>query len=143
MSHDIELQRPDGLDLGSVIHLRKSCADIAHIIGNKMREAIVKIIVFKQNKVPVVIDESMTVIGKVVLVVRLRIAAGDSRDPWSFLFDLEHVKCGPNAKAIHNILSNGESIMLEQRRGGAFQNYILTILSIPFGIVSITDLNLV
>jgi molybdopterin-guanine dinucleotide biosynthesis protein len=81
MSHDIELQRPDGLDLKSVIHLRKSCADIARIIGKKMREAVVKIIVFKQNKVPVIIDESVNIIGKVVLVVRLRIAVGESGDP--------------------------------------------------------------
>jgi hypothetical protein len=50
MAHDIELQELNGLDLGHGLHSRKSCADIAHHIGNEMRKAVVKNIVLKQNK---------------------------------------------------------------------------------------------
>jgi hypothetical protein len=51
------LQGVNDLDLGRVPHLSKSDADIARHIGKEMRKAVVKDIVLKQNKVPVIIDE--------------------------------------------------------------------------------------
>jgi hypothetical protein len=39
MAHDTELQELNGLDLGRVLHSRKSCTDIAHHVGNEMKKA--------------------------------------------------------------------------------------------------------
>ena len=36
MSYHTELQESNGLNLGYVLHSRKSCADIGHHIGNQM-----------------------------------------------------------------------------------------------------------
>jgi hypothetical protein len=52
------------------------------------------------------IDESTTTNGKTLLVDYLRTTVGESRDPQTFYFDLEHVKWGANAKAIYDALLN-------------------------------------
>jgi hypothetical protein len=102
----LNCKKLNGLYFGHVLHSRKSCADIAHHIGNEMRRAVVKNIVLKQNKMSAMIDESMTINGKTVLVVCLRTTVGESTDPQMFYFDLEHVKGGDNAKAIYDALLN-------------------------------------
>lgn len=45
MEHGIELQELNCLDLGRVLHSRKSCADITHHIRNKMRSVAVRNVV--------------------------------------------------------------------------------------------------
>jgi hypothetical protein len=52
-------------------------------------------------------DESTEMlIVTTLLVVCLRTAAGKPRDPQSFYFDLEHVKCSVNAQLFYAGLSN-------------------------------------
>jgi hypothetical protein len=102
MALDIELQELNG----RVLHSRKSCADIAHHIGNEVRKAVVENIVLKLKKMSVMIDESTTTNSKTVLLICLRTTVGKSGDPQTFSFDLEHVKCSTNAKAIYGTLLN-------------------------------------
>jgi hypothetical protein len=54
----------------------------------------------------VMINKPMNTDGKTLLVGCLRTTVGKSREPKSFYFYLEDVKCGANAKSIHDTLLN-------------------------------------
>jgi hypothetical protein len=57
----VELQKCNGVHLGSILHSRYSCTSIVSHIACKMKEVVIKKIIDSESKISVLIDESTTV----------------------------------------------------------------------------------
>ncbi|XP_050058213.1 E3 SUMO-protein ligase KIAA1586-like isoform X2 [Aphis gossypii] len=83
----VELQKSNGVHLGSILHSRYSCTSIINHIACKMRESIVKNIINSESKISVLIDESTTVSSKSCMAVFIK-ASISHEDPIFIFLDL-------------------------------------------------------
>lgn len=83
----IELQKVNGVSLGTIRHSRYSCTTIVNHIACKMRENVVKNIIDTKSKIAVLIDESTTVSSKTCMVVCIK-ASISCEDPIYMFLDL-------------------------------------------------------
>ena len=72
----VELQKISGLVAVLILHSRYSENLIIATVDNKMRRRIVKNVVENNSKLPVLIDESITLSLKLVLIVNLKAFIG-------------------------------------------------------------------
>jgi len=83
----IELQKANGISLGSILHSRYSATTIIDHISTKMREQLVKNIIDCSAKLSVLIDESTTLSSKTSMVVYIKSAISND-DPIFMFLDL-------------------------------------------------------
>ena len=83
----IELQKANGISLGSILHSRYSATTIIDHIATKMREQLVKNIIDCSAKLSVLIDESTTLSSKTSMVVYIKSAISND-DPIFMFLDL-------------------------------------------------------
>ena len=83
----VELQKCNGVHLGSILHSRYSCTSIVNHIACKMREVIVKNIIDSGSKISILIDESTTVSSKSCMAVFIK-ASISYEDPIFIFLDL-------------------------------------------------------
>lgn len=84
---DIQLQQLNGLNMGRILHSRKSCSNIAVHIGAQMRTEVASNIVSSKTKFGILIDESTTASKLSTLIIYLRASFG-SCDPVTLFLDL-------------------------------------------------------
>ncbi|XP_029342172.1 E3 SUMO-protein ligase KIAA1586-like [Acyrthosiphon pisum] len=82
----IELQKANGISLGSILHSRSATTIIDHI-ATKMREQLVKNIIDCSAKFSVLVDESTTLNSKTSMVVYIKSAISND-DPIFMFLDL-------------------------------------------------------
>ncbi|XP_065671985.1 E3 SUMO-protein ligase KIAA1586-like [Hydra vulgaris] len=84
----ILLQVENGLDMGRILQSDHACADIVYHISNEMRTKLVKYILYNDNKVGFMIDESTTMSKKSALSICLRVKIPEINIVNSIYFDL-------------------------------------------------------
>jgi hypothetical protein len=80
----VELQKCNGVHLGSILHSRYSCTSIVSQIACKMREIVVKIIYDSEFKISVLMDESTTISSKSCMTIFIK--ASISQEIYFFEF---------------------------------------------------------
>lgn len=69
---NIEVQKINGLNMGRILHLNVSCANITAYIASEMRTSFVSQIVSNQSPVAILVDESTTLSQKTTLIIYIR-----------------------------------------------------------------------
>lgn len=98
----LELQKINGLDVGTTLHSRFSSTSIISHIAIQMKEKIVHNIIESNSKISVLIDESTTLSTKSAMVVFIK-ASIASEDPIFIFLDLVELR-HQNAENIANQL---------------------------------------
>ncbi|CAI6367147.1 unnamed protein product [Macrosiphum euphorbiae] len=135
----IELQKANGISLGSILHSRYSATTIIDHIATKMREQLVKNIIDCSAKLSVLIDESTTLSSKTSMVVYIKSAISND-DPIFMFLDLVELdnqlavnivdkllaclhKCGFDETFLQknwvSFVSDGASVLLGKKNGVA------------------------
>uniref|UniRef100_H3AQT3 DUF4371 domain-containing protein n=1 Tax=Latimeria chalumnae TaxID=7897 RepID=H3AQT3_LATCH len=84
---DVDVQEPNGLNLGLVLQSNKVCADITDHISAEMRRKVLLTIQEKRTKISVMLEESTALSKRAVLIVCLGATVGDSPDPLSLFLE--------------------------------------------------------
>jgi len=98
----IELQKANGVHLGSTLHSRYSSTSIVSHIASKMRERIVKNIIDNGSKLAVLIDESTTLSSATSMIVYIKTYISNEEPIFIFLDLIELIT--QNAENIVNQL---------------------------------------
>jgi hypothetical protein len=100
----VELQKCNGVHLGSILHSRYSCTSIVNHIAYKMREVIVKNIINSGSKISILIDESTTVSSKSCMAVFIK-ASISYEDPIFIFLDLVELEKQTSENIVDQLLN--------------------------------------
>ncbi|XP_060882119.1 E3 SUMO-protein ligase KIAA1586-like [Metopolophium dirhodum] len=135
----IELQKVNGVHLGSTLHSRYSSTSIVSHIASKMRERIVKNIIESGSKLAVLIDESTTLSSATSMIVYIKTSISNEEPIFIFLDLIELFtqnaenivnqllkclhECGFNDNFLKenwiSFVSDGASVLLGKKNGVA------------------------
>jgi hypothetical protein len=102
---EIDLQEPNGIDMGRILHSTNACINIVNHIGNEMRTILIRKIIDSKGKFSLILDEPTTVSLKSVLIVYIRtyIEEIDMQDPVNLFIHSIEVE-GTTANGIYKSL---------------------------------------
>lgn len=107
----IDLQALNGINMGRVLQINKSCVNIVDHFSNEMRLKICKDITENNSNLSIVVDESTKLSKKLMLVICLRCVNGDSQGINIYFFDIIELNCTSaesiKTAIINNMLKHG------------------------------------